>query len=182
VNRVPHNLDRHVGEPRPQAGPPRPMFAVNESVILQSERWLRSPRWNGRESIVYWTGVKRDDLWLVTTVIKPHAVTTRGSFKTSAQDNAQVIEFLADAGLALLGQVHTHGGAYVDHSHGDDEDAFMPKENSMSFVVPHFGRQGMRPFDRCGVHRFESGRFRRLQPAEIGAEVCVVPTSCNLSR
>jgi hypothetical protein len=157
------------------------MFAISDSVIEQSERWLRSPLWRGRESIIYWTGVKRDDLWLVTTVIKPHAVTTRGSFRTSAEHNARVIEFLSQAGLALLGQVHTHGGDHVNHSAGDDQDAFMPKENSMSWVVPYYGRQGMRPLDRCGVHRYESGRFRRMQPREIDAEICIVPTSRNLS-
>ena len=157
------------------------MFAVTQSVIVESERWLRSPPLRGRESIVYWTGLKRDDLWLVTTVIKPRALTTRGSFRTSAEDNARVIEFLSQAGLAFLGQVHTHAGGYVDHSSGDDKDAFMPKENSMSVVVPHYGRQGMRPLDLCGVHRYESGRFRRLEPTEIEAEVCFVPTSRNLS-
>jgi hypothetical protein len=181
VNRVPRNLEQPVGVRRPDRQPPRPIFAVNQSAIVQSERWLRSPPWRGRESIVYWTGVKRDDLWLVTTVIKPRAVTTRGSFRTSAQDNARVIDFLSQAGLAFLGQVHTHGGGNVDHSAGDDEDAFMPKENSISIVVPYYGRRGMRPFDRCGVHRYESGRFRRLQPTEIDAEVCIVPTSRNLS-
>lgn len=181
MNRVPRNLERRVDGPSLTAQPPRPMFAINESVIAQSECWLRSPRWRGRESIVYWTGVKRDDLWLVTTVIKPRAVTTRGSFRTSGEDNARVVEFLSQAGLALLGQVHTHGGGYVEHSVGDDEDAFMPKENMISIVVPEYGRRGMRPLDRCGVHRYESGRFRRLQPAEIDADVCIVPTSRNLS-
>lgn len=130
---------------------------------------------------MYWAGVKHEDVWLVTTVIKPRAVTTPGSFKTSAADNARVVEFLSQAGLSLLGQVHTHGGSHVGHSAGDDADAFMPKENSMSVVVPFFGRQGMRALDRCGVHRYESGRFRRLTRAEIDAEVCIVPTSRNFS-
>jgi hypothetical protein len=181
MNRVPRNLERRVEGPRPSAQPARPMFAVTQSVIAESERWLRSPPWRGRESIVYWTGVKREDLWLVTTVIRPRAVTTRGSFSTSAEDNARVIDFLCQAGLALLAQVHTHAGDYVDHSAGDDEDAFMPKENSISIVVPHYGRRGMGQLDRCGVHRYESGRFRRLHPAEIDAQVCIVPTSRNLA-
>lgn len=180
MSRVPRNVKRRVDIPRPN-GHPRPMFAVTESAIMQSESWLRSPPWRGRESVIYWTGVKRDDLWLVTTVVKPQTETTRGSFKTSAEDNALVIEFLSQAGLALLGQVHTHGSGYVDHSGGDDKDAFMPKENSISIVVPHYGRRGMELLDRCGVHRYESGRFRRLQPAEIAAEVCIIPMSRNFS-
>jgi hypothetical protein len=158
------------------------MFAITEAVVTQSERWLRSPRWNGRESIIYWAGLKREDVWLVTTVIKPKANTTRGSFMTSSSHNARVIEFLSDAGLALLGQVHTHEGSFVNHSRGDDEDAFMPKENSMSLVVPHFGLEGMRPLDRCGVHRYEAGRFRRLDADEIESDLCIVPMNRNLAR
>ena len=157
------------------------MFAIGESVLKQSERWLTSPPWRGRESSFYWAGVTREDVWMVMTAIKPRATMTRGSFDTSAPDNAQVIEFLAQAGLALLGQVHTHGGSYVDHSAGDDADAFMPKENSLSIVVPHYGRHGMRALHRCGVHRYESGRFRRLAAHEIDADVCVVTTSRNFS-
>ncbi len=180
MNRVPRNLDASFDLPITRK-PGCPVFAIGESVIEQSERWLKSPPWRGRESIVYWAGVKRADVWMVLTAIKPRATTTRGSFDTSAADNAQVIEFLAQSGLALLGQVHTHGGSYVDHSAGDDADAFMPKENSLSIVVPHYGRQGMRPLHRCGVHRYESGRFRRLATLEIDVDVCIVPISRNFS-
>jgi hypothetical protein len=160
----------------------RPMFAIAEAVLATSERMLRSPRWKGRESIVYWAGVKRADVWIATTVIKPKAATTFGSFTTSSAANGRVIEFLEEAGLALLGQVHTHPGQFVDHSAGDDDDAFMPKENSLSLVVPNFGRDGMRPLTLCGVHRYESGRFRRLDADEIAVDICIVPLSCNLAN
>lgn len=183
MNRIPRNMGvRREANPASPACSRRPMFAITEAVIAQSERWLRSPRWNGRESIVYWAGVKRDDVWLVTTVIKPKAARTRGSFITSSRSNARVIELLSGTGLAFLGQVHTHEGEWVDHSGGDDKDAFMPKENSFSIVVPSFGREGMWPLERCGVHRYESSRFRRLNVDEIEAEVCIVPVSCNLAR
>lgn len=181
MNRVPRNLAAPPEASRKSRRRGRPMFAISESALMRSELWLKSPPWRGRESIVYWAGVKREDVWLVMTVIKPRAVTTRGSFKTSAGDNARVIEFLSQAGLALLGQVHTHAGSYVDHSAGDDADAFMPKENSLSLVVPYYGRRGLRPLHSCGVHRYESDRFRRLAPAEIDADVCIVPMSWNLS-
>jgi hypothetical protein len=180
VSRIPRNLD----------GPPlalqtgaraRPMFAITQAVLATSERLLRSPRLKGRESIVYWVGVKRDEVWVATTVVKPNAMTTRGSFSTSPYDNGEVIGFLADAGLALLAQLHTHPGRFVGHSPGDDEDAFMATENSLSLVVPNYGRNGMRPLTRCGVHRYEAGRFRRLEANEIEADICIVPLSRNLA-
>ncbi len=177
--------------PRNVGGPPaiartcaraRPMFAITQAVLAMSERLLRSPLRKGQESIVYWAGIKRPDVWVATTVIKPKATTTHGSFSTTPCDNGHVIEFLEDAGLALLGQVHTHPSHFVDHSAGDNENAFMPKENSLSLVVPNYGREGMRPLSRCGVHRYEAGRFRRLTANEIEADICIVPLDRNLAN
>lgn len=179
MTRIPRNLDATTLQGTVRT---HPMFAIGEAVIASSERLLCSRRGNDRESIVYWAGVKRNDFWFATTVVKPRASRTRGSFATSAADNGRVIQFLSDAGLALLGQVHTHPGLFVDHSIGDDEQAFMPKENSLSIVVANFGRQGMRPMARCGVHRYEHGHFRRLDVHEIEADICIVPLVRNLAR
>ena len=43
----------------------------------------------------------------------------------------------------------------------------MPYEGFLSIVVPHYGRRGMMPLTVCGVHVFESGRFRRMGEAEV---------------
>jgi len=158
---------------RPAAG--RPAVAVLEAAMEQSQRILRCGLWRATERIIYWAGVKREGLWVVTTVIKPDAVLTRGSFQTSPAANAEVVDFLAGAGLSFLGQVHTHPGHGVDHSGGDERDAFMPVENGLSLVVPDYGRRGMLPLTICGVHRYEGGRFRRLRNLEVEATLCVTP-------
>lgn len=175
MNRAPRNP----GALRPASG--RPVFAIHERVLARTEALLAPPVWRKTERIVYWAGVKRDDVWVATTVIRPDAKLTRGSFDTTAGSNARVIEYLSAHGLAFLGQVHTHPSKWVDHSDGDDRDAFMPKENSISIVVPQYGRRGMRPLQTCGVHRYEGGRFRRLPPPEIEESICVVPEFCDLS-
>jgi hypothetical protein len=149
--------------------------AVLQSVIARSEDILRCGFWRPTERIVYWAGVKRDGLWLVTTVIRPKAVLTRGSFRTSPAANAEVVDFLAVSGLSFIAQVHTHPNGSVDHSDGDERDAFMPIENGLSLVVRDYGRQGMLPLTTCGVHRYESGRFRRLRASEVEATLCVTP-------
>jgi hypothetical protein len=149
--------------------------AVAEGVILRSQEILRCGFWRATERIVYWAGIKREGLWLVTTVIKPKAVLTRGSFKTSPAANADVVDFLAGSGLSFIAQVHTHPNGSVDHSDGDERDAFMPVENGLSLVVPEYGRKGMLPLTICGVHRYESGAFRRLRASEVEATLCVTP-------
>jgi hypothetical protein len=175
VSRVPRNP----GASRGASG--RPVFAIAECVLARSEALLASPFWRKTERIIYWAGVKRDDVWMATTVIRPDAKLTRGSFDTTPDANAKVIQYVSAHGLAFLGQVHTHPSQWVDHSGGDDRDAFMPKENSISIVVPHYGRSGMRPLQTCGVHRYEGGRFRRLAAREIEESICLVPEFCDFS-
>ncbi len=160
----------------------RPVVAITYPVIQISERYLRASFWGATERIVYWAGVKRPDVWVATTVVRPDAVMTRGSFETSAAANAAVVAYLSDAGLSLVGQIHSHPGGFVDHSGGDDDDAFMPTENAISIVVPNYGREGMLPLDRCGVHRYEAGVFRRLSGAELAASLCVVPLTRDFAR
>lgn len=134
------------------------------------------------EKIVYWAGIKRADVCTALAVVRPAARLTSGSFRITPEANAEVVRFVADRGLALVGQVHTHPGDWVDHSAGDDEDAFMPTENYFSIVVPSFCRRGVLPLERCGVHRYENGTFRRLLDEELRASVCVVSTAQDLSR
>jgi hypothetical protein len=121
------------------------------------------------EGVAYWAGQRVADRVLVTTCIAPAAVTTRGSFETPAHANAQVIAYLGAAQLELIAQIHSHPGDFVGHSDGDDRRALMPYEGFLSIVVPHYGREGMRPLTKCGVHLFEGSRFRRLTDAEIEA-------------
>lgn len=165
---------------RPVAG--RPTVAISEAVLANSRRALEAAKEAPTEQIIYWAGLKREGLWLVTTVLRPRAAVTWGSFKTTAGDNARVIAYLSEAGLALIGQVHTHPGLFVDHSKGDERDAFMPMENAVSIVVPSYCRAGMLPLTTCGVHRYEGVGYRRLCDDEVDATFCVVPCMADLSR
>lgn len=177
MKRMPRTLGESV--PKPAAG--RPVVAVLDTVMANSAAVLKgSARQPSTERIIYWAGVKLDEVWLVTTVVRPNAVLQRGSFRTSAADNAAVVSYLSQAGLSLAGQVHTHPGPFVDHSHGDECDAFMPVENSLSLVVPFYGRGGMMPITNCGVHRFEGGSYRRLSDAEITSTICVIGSMVDL--
>ena len=119
------------------------------------------------EGVAYWAGRRFGADLIVTTCIALAATTTFGSFETSSYTNARVVAYLADADLELLGQVHSHPGFSVGHSHGDDERALMPYEGFLSIVVPHYGRRGMTPLTGCGVHVFEHGRFRRMGGIEV---------------
>jgi proteasome lid subunit RPN8/RPN11 len=88
--------------------------------------------------------------------------------------------YLSSTGLELIGQVHSHPGEFVGHSKGDDRRALMPYEGFLSVVVPHYAREGMLPLTICGVHVFESSRFRRLQTVEVEAQFRILPEFSDL--
>jgi proteasome lid subunit RPN8/RPN11 len=155
----------------------RPLVRLHEAVLAPTVALLRASRGadGEHEGVVYWAGITHDLEWVITTVMIPEAVTTYGSFRTSAAANARIVALLAQTGLVLLGQVHSHPGAMVDHSDGDDRDALMPYENFLSVIVPHYGNTSLWPLDHCGVHRFEGGRFRRLTRGELADAFRLVP-------
>ena len=155
------------------------MVRVTDIVLAQTLQSLQSfgDLEGPHEGIVYWAGRATPSEWIVTTVIVPEAVTTWGSFRTSAAANARVVALLATADLVLLAQVHSHPEKIVDHSGGDDRDALMPYEDMLSIIVPNYGRTILWPLSQCGVHRFEHGRFRRLRPQEVTTTIKRVPTT-----
>ena len=154
--------------------------AVLEQTIevLQSSGTVSEPH----EGVVYWAGRRFSACAIVTTCIAPMAKTTFNSFETSSYTNARVVAYLAGADLELLGQVHSHPASFVDHSRGDETLALMPYEGFLSIVVPHYGREGMTPLTGCGIHIFESGRFRRMDGAEVESRFRLIDVFSDLRR
>jgi len=131
-------------------------------------------------SLVYWAGRRTGQAAFVTTCVAPAARTTRGSFETSSESNANVVMFLAANDLELIAQVHSHPQVSVDHSPGDDERALMPFEGLVSIIVPHYARRGMTPLTICGVHIFENGAFRRLGDVDVESRLSIIPSLADL--
>jgi len=168
---------------RPEPTGPTAVY-VPQAVARETAR-LISSYGTGRkrhEGIAYWAGVATGSAWVITTVLAPEAVTTAGSYKTTAPDNAQVVGEVNRLRLQILAQIHGHPGDWVDHSLGDDEGAFMPYEGFYSLVLPRYGCQGMLPLSKCGVHRYQGCRFVRLTSEEIEERFVIVPTSADLRR
>lgn len=161
----------------PAAAVARPRLLVPQAVLGETERLISSGR--DHEQVVYWAGIETQGVSAVLTCIAPDAVTTYGSFDTTAASNAVVINWIAEQGLVHLAQLHCHPDHRVGHSRGDDRGALMPFEDFLSIVVPHYGHEGIGNFAACGVHRYEDGRFVRLPQPAVAGTLCVVPGSVD---
>ncbi len=72
---------------------------------------------------------------------------------------------LADSGLRLIAQVHSHPhDAY--HSATDDRYAIVTADGGFSLVVPNFGRAPANPVN-WAVYRLHDGRWQELSAQEV---------------
>lgn len=137
-------------------------------------------RWFSRhEGIGYWLGLERGDLTVASSLVIPYAETSPGHFHVPARENARVTNTAHAHRLIVVAQVHSHPGTRVHHSQGDNRDAFMPSDGYYSLIVPNYAR-GDPSIQSWGVHRYERGHFYRLSPAEVAAQVTVVPNVVDL--
>ncbi len=146
---------------------------AQETARLLDTFALRQPS----EGVVYWFGIERGDVAVVTTLIVPDADTEGGTVRTSAQANGSAIRVVVDTPLVYLGQAHSHPGWHVGHSSVDDTDTFARCDGVVSVVVPWFGRYGLH-LDACGVHRHVRGRFVRI--TDVHDHLRVIPGFADL--
>jgi len=71
---------------------------------------------------------------------------------------------LAETGLRLIAQVHSHPGEAC-HSRADDEYAIVTAEGGFSLVVPDFGKAPQDPSE-WAIYRLTNGNWRELTSAE----------------
>ncbi len=160
-----------------------PSLWIPEPLLIETERLLRSySEEEDHEGIVYWGGIEVPVGAVALAAVSPTAATTWGSFRTEAEANCDLVVALAQLGLTLVAQVHSHPGAWVDHSDGDDSGALVRFAGYWSLVVPDFARTGMRPLDKVGVHLFGDGVFRRLGDRALKARVHVLPLAVDLRQ
>ena len=157
-----------------------PTVLVPETVCEATCKGLRShsPAHEDHEGVVYWAGTELGEptpKWLlVTSCIVPEAATGPGHFEVSALANMRVTEAVHEHDIGVLATVHSHPGTSTIHSGTDEDEAFFPYDGSYSIVVPEYAHGGMRPLTSCGIYRYETDQFRRLDTVEIAEDFTVL--------
>lgn len=172
-----------------QVRPARPAqkwgrFYLPQQVVQDTGDFIASygDEQGSHEGVAYWAGVAAGQNLVVTTVLAPEATTTAGSFATSVIANARVVAKVNEHHIKILAQIHGHPGGWVGHSAGDNAGAFMPYEGFYSVVVPWYGRHGLLPLTRCGVHRFHRGAFMQLTYDQIERQFLILPGRLDLRK
>lgn len=152
------------------------VYRIPKSVISDTVKVLQDYASLGlsHEGLVYWGGTVNDKQIHVSAVFAPKADSTEGSVSTSHASNFIFVKELNTRNLVQVAQVHSHPGTFVEHSEGDDMWAPFKAEGLVSIVVPNYGKTGMLPLHKCGVHLYKNNSFHRLSNKQIRKQFEIV--------
>jgi hypothetical protein len=129
-----------LGRPQGRRLPPSPKLLFTKDCFEAVKVGLAPKTQQGHEGIIYLLGRTDGLVTLATTVFRPQARTTPGSFDVPAEAMVPCVELASNLELQIVGQIHTHPGeAY--HSDGDVEGARIRHQGYVSIVIPDYGRR-----------------------------------------
>lgn len=150
---------------RPAKSLPARRLIITESSLASMQHSVAAETAKRHEGIAYLLGQTNGSTTIVLGAVRPESHTTRGSFNVSSLAMAKVVRTANDAGLQVVGQIHTHPGeAY--HSDGDVEGARIAYDGFVSIVAPDYGRL-LPSLTRCAVYFYQDGAFAILRSGAI---------------
>lgn len=169
-------------EPRLPSRPLRGRVLITEAALRGCEGLL--PTYRGldgdHEGIVFLCGRELGDMQLLTTAIAPRCDHRP---RRVMCDEGHIEEVVARAHahqLGVLAQVHSHPGAFTEHSEGDDEMVLMPFEGMISIVVSHYAHYGLLPLESLGIHQYQDGGWVTAERDSVASAITIVPGTADL--
>lgn len=113
------------------------MLRIRRELLEETFEHFRRCGRGRHECVAYWLG-PRDADGQVTEVVHPRHSATATSYEVQGSWVNELWQRLAEDGLGLLAQVHTHPGSAF-HSSRDDDMAALQTAGFVSLVIPGFG-------------------------------------------
>ncbi len=143
--------------------------AVREDVVESTLQFIRTFGMQGAEALVLWLGnVDAEAAWVTNAFMpKQHPISNENGVGYFVDGDAlfQLNRHLAESGLRLIAQVHSHPQEAF-HSPADDRYAIVTVDGGLSFVVPDFGRGGSN-MAKWAVYRLDGRQWRPLSRTEL---------------
>ena len=145
-------------------------FIISPDVVRETVKSLRYVGGQQLECLVLWLGKVEGNRAFVIHAFTPpqESISSEDGVGYFVSGNTlfSLNQALAESGLRLLAQVHSHPtDAY--HSETDDRYAIVTAEGGLSLVVPDFGAGSQNPLD-WAVYRLTDGDWIELSHAQCG--------------
>jgi proteasome lid subunit RPN8/RPN11 len=136
----------------------------------------------GCEGVALWLGHRVAGIVTITHVVglRGRGIVRRPDhLAISAELLDDVTDLAIEHGVYLVGQIHSHPGAWVDLSDADKRWGIQAP-GYLSVVMPHFARDPATPLGQFGFHVSANGGWRRLSPFERRWRVAIVNKAASL--
>lgn len=169
-------------KPRLPLGELQGDFFFTHGAVTAAEGLLPSYRGadGDHEGILFLLGRHTGNTSIITTVLAPcadhgpgHVICTEGQF-------AHATRAAHDHRLGVLGQLHTHGRGWTEHSRGDDTLVLMPFDGMLSLIAPWYGHVGLRPLHTLGIHQHQGSQWVLIRPDSARQHLHLLPDSLDL--
>lgn len=114
-----------------------------------------------------------DGVSLVRAVVVPRQRNHWGNYHVDADAMTAVAAAVRPTGWRNLAQLHSHPGAFVEHSSYDDEQA--NSRRALSIVVPWYGTDPAVWPSAVGIHEWQSDYWHLLGGGDAEARIRVEP-------
>ena len=145
---------------------PVPKLILTQACLEAIQRGVEPEMRKGHEGIVYLLGRTDGVTALATTVFRPEAITSPGSFHVEPRAMAACVQAGGQFELQVAGQLHTHPGQAF-HSDGDVEGARIRYPGYVSVVLPNYGRS-LPDLTSAAVYMWGTdGAWQQLGPQDL---------------
>jgi len=100
---------------------------------------------------------------LARAIVVPRQRTHWGNYQVSAEAMQSVAQATEHTDWVNIAQLHTHPGAWVEHSSYDDKVANSVR--ALSIVIPWYGRHASSWPTGLGIHEWQDGYWHKLERA-----------------
>ena len=143
-------------------------FVIPADICDATDRQLREAGLDGNEHFILWSGIVRDDRFLVRTLHCPKQTALRLAgglcVRVEADELHRLNVWLYENAERLAIQVHSHPREAF-HSDTDDTYPMVTTLGGLSLVVPDFARHGVRG-PETALYRLSSAGWKGLSPAD----------------
>jgi len=132
------------------------------------------------EAACFWYGLRDEaENEFVKAVIAPFQLNRWGSYHIPSTSISAISAATRTRGWVCLAQVHSHPGAFVEHSRYDDENA--GSQRILSVVIPKYGRWRRRWPNGVGVHECQNAYWHKLSDSDAALRIQIEPSRNSMT-
>lgn len=151
-----------------------PEFAITESIREMARDGKKK-----HEGIVLWLGKRSDEKATVShlVLLRGQGIVKEPNFlRIESWLLNEVTDVTIDLGVAIIGQIHSHGAKYGTNLSFSDRKYGIAVPYYLSIVAPSYAMKKNIQITDYGIHLFEQGiGYRRLSVAEIKKRIMIIP-------